>query len=160
MADSMSEIQMHLFLSIVILMLLLRFFGVTPGLFDTALFSCISLPATYALTYYHREAYRVGRFVIKKKPEPVRLWSYEFAALIMSYIMGYMVFTALSGSTDYITFTSAFISAQLMRLLCLVLVRSLKNLGVDITHPVVVVLVSLSVAAVGFVGLSMIFSLL
>jgi len=150
--------QLHLFLSIIILMLLLRFFGVAPELFDTALFSCISLPATYALAYYHARAYRMGRFVVSKKPEPARLWSYEVVALLTSFVMGYIVFAALSGSTDLITFTSAFITVQVMRLLTLLITSRLKDMGVDIQHPAVVMLVSLSTAAIGLIGLTLFFS--
>ena len=150
--------QIHLFLSIIILMLLLRFFAVAPELFDVALFSCISMPATYALAYYHARAYRTGMFVVKKKPEPVRLWSYEVIALLMSFAMGYMVFAALSGSTDYITFGASFITVQIMRLLTLLISSHLKNMGVDIQHPAVVMVVSLSIAAIGLVGLSLLFS--
>jgi len=150
--------QLHLFLSIIILMLLLRFFGAAPELFDTALFSCISMPATYALAYYHARAYRTGRFVIKKKPEPTRLWSYEIIALLTSFVMGYLVFVALSGSTDLIMFASAFITVQVMRLLTLLISSHLKNMGVDMQHPAVVMLVSLSTAAIGLVGLSLFFT--
>lgn len=153
-------VQLHLFLSIVMLMLMLRFFGVAPDLFDSAIFACISLPATYAMTYYSREAYRVGKFVVKKKPEPVRFWSYELVALLTSFVMGYMVFVALTGSTDYITFGSAFITAQIMRILTNMLVSSLKEMGVDVMHPCIVVLISLSIAAIGFIGLSIIFTFL
>ena len=150
--------QLHLFLSLLILMLLLRFFATTPELFDVALFSCISMPATYALAYYHARAYRMGKFVIKKKPEPVRLWSYEVAALLMSFAMAYLVFVALSGSTDYITFGAAFITVQVIRLLTLLISSHLKNMGVDIQHPAVVMPVSLSIAVIGLVGLSLFFS--
>jgi len=150
--------QLHLFLSIIILMLLLRFFAVAPELFDVALFSCISMPATYALAYYHARAHKMGRYVTKKKPEPIRLWSYEVVALLMSFIMGYLVFVALSGSTDYITFGAAFITVQIMRLLIILVSSNLKNLGVDIQHPAVVMIISLSMAAIGLVGLTMFFS--
>ena len=150
--------QLHLFLSIILLMLLLRFFAIAPELFDVALFSCVSMPATYALTYYHARMYRAGRFVVKKKPEPVRMWVYEAVALLTSFMMGYVVFAALSGSTDYVTFGAAFITVQVMRLLILLITRHLRSVGIDIQHPVVVLLTSLSTAAAGLVGLSMIFS--
>ncbi|RLF08512.1 MAG: hypothetical protein DRJ60_00175 [Thermoprotei archaeon] len=150
--------QLHLFLSIIILMLLLRFSAVAPEPFDVALFSCISMPATYALTYYHARAHRMGRFVARKKPEPTRLWSHELAALMMSFAMSYIVFAALSGSTNYITFGAAFITVQVMRLLILLVTSHLKNMGVDIQHPIVILLVSLSVAAVGVAGLSITFA--
>jgi len=150
--------QLHLFLSIIILMLLLRFFGVTPELFDVALFSCISMPASYALTYYHARIYRAGKYVVRKTPESLRLWSYETTALLMSFMMGYMVFIALSGSTDIVAYAAAFIAVQTMRIAILIVARNLKNLGVDIQHPVVVTLISVFTAAVALVGLTFFFS--
>ena len=152
--------QLHLFLSIILLMLLLRFFGVAPEMFDVALFSCVSMPATYALTYYHARAYRMGRFVIKKKPEPIRMWIYETVALLTSFIMGYIVFAALAGSMDLITFASAFITVQLMRLLIMYITSHLRSMGVDIQHPGIVMLISLSVAAISLIGLNLFFSIL
>jgi len=151
--------QLHLFLSIVLLMLLLRFFGVAPEMFDVALFSCVSMPATYALAYYHARAYRMGRFVIKKKPEPIRMWTYETVALLMSFVMGYIVFAALSGSTDLITFASAFVTVQIMRILIVYITGHLRTMGVDIQHPAIVMLVSLSIAAVALIGLNIFFSI-
>ena len=150
--------QLHLFLSIIIMMLLMRFFATAPELFDQALFSCISMPATYALTYYHARAYRMGKFVVKKTPEPVRLWTYELAAMIMSYVMGYIMFLAMSGSSDCMIFSIAFATVQLMRLLIIMLTGNLRNMGVDIQHPVVVMLISLSIALVSLVVLSLFFS--
>ena len=152
--------QLHLFLSIIILMLMLRFFAIAPELFDVALFSCISMPASYALAYYHARAYRTGRFVIRKEPEPIRLWIYEVVALLMSFIMGYLVFVALSGSTDVITFGAAFITVQIMRVLTIIITSNMRNMGVDIQHPAVVIVTSLSIAAIGLVGLALFFSVL
>ena len=152
--------QLHLFLSIVILILLLRFFSSSPALFDEALFSCISMPATYTLAYYHARAYVAGSFVVRKHPEPMRLWSYEVAALLSSFAMAYLVFAALSGSTDLITFGAAFSTVQIIRLLVLIVTSHLRDMGVDVQHPIVVVLTSLSVATVGLVGLALFFTLL
>ena len=152
--------QLHLFLSIVLLMLLLRFFGVAPEMFDVALFSCVSMPATYALTYYHARVYRTGKFVVKKKLEPMRVWTYETAALLMSFIMGYMVYAALSGSTDIITYGAAFVTVQIMRILILIITRELRMLGVDVQHPAMVTLISLSTSMVALIGLNIFFSLL
>jgi len=152
--------QLHLFLSIILLMLLLRFFGVTPEMFDVALFSCVSMPATYALAYYHARVYKMGRFVVKKKPEPIRVWTYETVALFMSFIMGYMVYVALSGLTDLITYGAAFVTVQIMRVLILFITRELRMLGVDVQHPAVVILISLSTSLVALIGLNIFFSLL
>lgn len=151
---SLGNENLHLFLSIIVLILLLRLFSVVPTLFDTALFSCISMPAMYAMTYYH---YRVrkefGRFVVKRNK--LELWGYEVIALITSFVMGYLVFTALTGSYDYVTYGSAFIVVQLMRLVVVSVTKSLKNMGVDVNHPLVVVLVSVLVALIGLLGLTL-----
>jgi len=152
--------QLHLFLSIIILMLFLRFFASGEDLFTTALFSCVSMPVTYTLTYYKYRAYSTGAFVTRKNPEQVRVWAYECVALAMSFVMGYLVFTALSGSTDVAVFTSAFLSSQVMRVGVIAEAKMLKNLGVDIQHPFVVFISSLSVAAVGFAVLSLVLSVL
>lgn len=150
--------QLYLFLSIIMLMLLLRFFAVAPKAFDVALFSCVSMPATYALTYYSSRAYREGKFVVRKTPEPVKFWTYEAVALLMSYIMGYVVFVALSGMLDYVLFTAAFMVVQVMRLLIVFLVRMFRDLGIDVQHPVMVLLTALGVASISFIGLSLVFS--
>jgi len=146
--------NLHLFLSIVILILLLRLFAIAPTLFDTALFSCISMPAMYAMTYYHYHARRgYGRFVVRR--DKLELFGYEMAALITSFIMGYLVFTALTGSYDLITYSSAFVAVQLMRVMVMYMVRSLRGMGVDVNHPLIVVLVSVMVALIGLVGLAL-----
>ena len=151
---SLGNENLHLFLSIIVLILLLRLFSVVPTLFDTALFSCISMPAMYAMTYYHYHARKeFGRFVVKRNK--LELWGYEVVALITSFVMGYLVFTALTGSYDYVTYSSAFIVVQLMRLVVVSVTRSLKNMGVDVNHPLVVVLVSVLVALIGLLGLTL-----
>lgn len=153
-------LQLHLFLSIIMLILILRFFEVAPALFDTALFSCISMPATYAMAYYHSRLYREGKFVLRKRPSPERAWMYELVALITSYGMGYMVFVALSGSYDYVTFTIAFATVQFMRVIISVALSHLKATGVDVQRPAVVLLVSLAMATATSVALALAFSAL
>jgi len=159
-ASLIEETQLHLFLSIVLLMLLLRFFGAVPPMYDVALFSCVSMPATYALAYYHARMYRTGKFVIKKKPEPIRIWIYETIALLTSFIMGYMVFVALTGLTDIILYGSAFIAVQLMRVTILFIARNLKLMGIDIRHPVIVVLISSCTSLIALIGLNIFFAIL
>jgi len=152
--------QLHLFLSIIALILLLRLFGVSTDTFDIALFSCVSMPATYALTYYHARIYRVGRFVTKKTSEPLRIWTYEVAALVTSYVMGYMVYVALSGISDVATYSIAFVVVQTMRIAIFFMARHLRALGVDIQHPAVVMLIALSTAVLALVGLTLLFAVL
>ncbi|RLG50053.1 MAG: hypothetical protein DRN90_00320 [Thermoproteota archaeon] len=155
MSDTLAEVtHIHLFLAIILLMLLLKLFNIAYPLFDTALFACISTPASYTLAYYHARAYKIGKFVREKNPETVRLWSYELVALLVSFIMGYTVFVALTGSTDYIVFSAAFITVQIMRCVTIIMVRNLAKMGVDVQHPGIVVLVALSVASLGLIGLS------
>jgi len=146
--------EVHQFMSIVILMLLVRLFNVASDLFSIALISCISMPATYAMAYYNFKA-QGDTFVLKKNPEHVRIWVYEVIALSFSFVMGYIVFAALSGSLDYVVFTVAFMTTQLMRLLTLVVTKYMRNMGIDIQQPIIVTIVSLSVALVGFVGLAL-----
>jgi len=149
--------QLHLFLSIIILMLLLRLFAVSPEAFDVALFSCVSMPVTYTLAYYRARARLAGRFVVKKRPEPVRAWAYETTALLTSFAMGYVVYAALSGSTDLAVYGAAFVTVQMMRLLVLFTTRQLGAV-VDVQHPLAVMLVSLSTSLVALVALSLFFS--
>jgi len=152
---ALASTELHQFLSIIVLMLLVRLFNVASDLFSIALISCISMPATYALTYYNLKAQGVGKFVIRKNPEPIRTWMYETIALLSSFVMGFIVFVALSGSLNYMVFVVAFITTQVMRLLTLVITRYMWNMGIDIQHPILAVLVSLSVALVGLVGLTL-----
>ena len=153
-------LQLHLFLSIIMLILVLRFFEVAPALFDTALFSCISMPATYAMAYYHSRLYREGKFVLRKRPSPERVWAYELIALIASYGMGFMVFVALSGVYDYVAFTIAFATVQFMRVAISVVLSHLRAIGVDVQRPAIVLLVSLAMSTITSVLLALAFSAL
>jgi len=159
--DRDESISLHLFLSIVFLILLLKVFNTSvPESFISALFACVSMPATYALSYYHAQAYRTGKFVIKKHPEPTRMWLYELIALLTSFGMGFLVFVALSDGTtsDLPIYLSAFVTTQIMRLTLLFTVNQLRMAGVDVQHPLVVVLIALATSLLTLVSLRVIFS--
>ena len=144
-------IELHLFLSILFLMLLLRLIGITPMLLDVALFSCVSTPAMYALMYYHKKAkapIKMGKFIVKKSIEPMEAWQYEFLSLVMSYAMGLMVFIAFTNTLDLAVYTIAFIAVQAMRLLTILITRRLKAIGINVQHPLTTTLASLLVATI------------
>jgi len=141
--------DLHLFLSIVFLVLLLRLFPIAPPYFDLALFSCVSLPAMYALSYYR--ARLAKRFVKARSLEyEVRELSYEAVALVMSYATGLAVYVALYGVADIGTYTVAYIIVQGMRCFVSWMCRNLSNAGIDVARPSVVLLVAGTTATIFF----------
>jgi len=136
--DSLSDL--YLFLSIIFLAFLSRFLAAGLADFSSALFACISVPATYSLVYYRRRAKRM-RFVEPKGEAAVaelgRLWIYELVAVLASYATAYVVFVASTGLMDLFLFTLAFFTAQGLRLFILVLIRLLRALKIDASNPLV-----------------------
>jgi len=156
--------QIHLFLSIILLLLLTRFWGLVPDTFGEALFACISMPALYAMSYYTTRRYREvkGTFVKKKTGEPVYIgrrvdWTSEIIAILSSYFMGFIVFASFTGTWDIITYTIAFFSIQLMRLIIVEISMEAQKLGMDIQHPLMIVLISLTSATLVLLVLTGIF---
>jgi len=138
---SMPQVDLHLFLSVIFLSLMLRLLGASE-LVVTALFSCISMPVSYTFSYF---TYGRRRFVEKKTRGWIDLRN-ESAALISAYATGFLVFAALSGSFDYTVYTLAFSATLLMRLILLATARRLLDAGVDIYNPIIVLMMSLSAA--------------
>jgi len=156
--------QIHLFLSIILLLLLTRFWGLVPDTFGEALFACISMPALYAMSYYTTRRYREvkGTFVKKRTGEPVYIgrrvdWTSEIIAILSSYFMGFIVFASFTGTWDIITYTIAFFSIQLMRLIIVEISMEAQKLGMDIQHPLMIVLISLTSATLTLLVLTGIF---
>jgi len=156
--------QIHLFLSIILLLLLTRFWGLVPDTFGEALFACISMPALYAMSYYTTRRYREvkGTFVKKRTGEPVYVgrrvdWTSEIIAILSSYFMGFIVFASFTGTWDIITYTIAFFSIQLMRLIIVEISMEAQKLGMDIQHPLMIVLISLTSATLVLLVLTGIF---
>ena len=159
--------QIHLFLSIILLLLLTRFWGLVPDTFGEGLFACISMPALYAMSYYTTRRYREvkGTFVKKKTGEPVYVgrrvdWTSEIIAILSSYFMGFIVFASFTGTWDVITYTIAFFSIQLMRLIIVEISMEAQKLGMDIQHPLMIVLISLTSATLTLLVLTGIFYLI
>jgi len=135
------------FLSIFFIIFLIRVFEIVPfDVFTTALFSCISMPAMYALTYYYRREFV---FVVSKKQHRLHeFWAREFYALILSFLIGFLAFIALTGSFDVFIFSLAYICVHVLRILFSVLLPFLKHRYVDVEHPVVVVVISIIVSII------------
>ena len=150
--------QTHLFLAIVILILLSRLFGISPPLFDVALFSCVSTPVTYSIAYYSSRAYRVGRFITAKTPRMERVWLYEVIALTLSLFIGWLVFLAFAPVPDFATYFLAFVLVQVMRVVAVAFVKMLDALGVSYAHPLVALLVAFVIAMFGFAIVFLLFS--
>jgi len=159
--DSLTDL--YLFLSIIFLAFLARLLGAGLDDFSSALFACISVPATYSLVYYRRRIRR-RRFVESKEGTSVielgRLWVYELIAVLASYATAYIVFVASTGLTDLFLFTLAFFTAQALRLFIIVVTRLLKALKIDVSHPLVMFFVSFLVSLLFFTLLCVFFSYL
>lgn len=152
--------QIHVFLSIITLMFLLRL--MTPALPESlfiAMLSCISAPSTYALAYYSLKSYKPGRFVSRKNPEPARMWRYEVSGLLIGFAVSFLMYYALGG-VDYVSFTASFIVVQVMRALIALTVGFLGDRGVDVHHPLVILLVSGSSSLIGLLLLESLYTLL
>jgi len=160
--QTISEVtQLHLFLSIILLLLMTRFWGLVPDTFGEALFACISMPALYAMTYYTTRRYRrvKGSFVRRKTGEPAYIgkrvdWTSELVAIITSYFMGFIVFVSFTGTWDIVTYTIAFLSIQLMRVIIVELSLQLQRIGMDIQHPLSLLLISLTSATISLLVLT------
>lgn len=132
----------HFFFSLILTLFFLKAFSIAPPTLDVALFACISAPATYAMSYYTRQP----KYVLGKKP--VHAWWVEFEALLMSFIMGYVMYTALTEAPVAYVYVLAFILTQFARLLLVAEASLLEGLGVDIGHPLVVLAMATSTALI------------
>ena len=155
--EDIASNQLQLYLSIIFLLIFLRLITILPSGFDVAIFSCVSLPATYASAYYRARPYK--RFVVKKGKEKVEYYRFsletETIALIISFILAYLTFVAFAGFTleYFYIFILTFLVVQIMRftsiLLLILLGIFLKKYGIDVRHPVVTLVTSAISACFG-----------
>jgi len=149
------QANLYLFLSIMVLALLARITGLSE-LFTVALLSTIALPVTYALSYYYERGAREEFIFVKRKGGPARPTAglgrlgRSLAAVISGYATGFVVFAALSGSLDLLTYTFAYAVVMLMRA---VIAHSLPFVAkiVDVESPAALMLVSLFTAILAYV---------
>jgi len=142
-------VDLYLFLSIVFLILFTKLLGF-PEAFSIALFSTISMPAMYSFMYYYRKHLTDTGIFVKPKDyriRGIRAAYRSFAAVLTSFVMGFIVFAALSGSTDIVIYTLAFIVTFVMRTALYILLPVLTSY-VDIENPAIVMLTSLAVASI------------
>jgi hypothetical protein len=148
------QANLYLFLSIMVLALLARITGLSE-LFTVALLSTVTLPVTYALSYYYERGPREFTFVKRRGGGPARptaglgRFGRSLAAVISGYATGFVVFAALSGSLDLLTYTLAYAVAMLMRA---VIAHSLPFVAkfVDVESPAALMLVSLFTALLAY----------
>jgi len=134
--DRESIVQLYLFMSIIFLSLLVRLFISDSSLFIDAIFATMYTPVVYTMSYYTKQArMSEGEYVKRKKPEFSRLIMYELVALIASYMVGYLMFYALTLQTDYYIYTVAYVTSQTMRIMNLAIIRMFKRLDIDPSHP-------------------------
>ncbi|MCC6055262.1 MAG: hypothetical protein LM583_01105 [Desulfurococcaceae archaeon] len=140
-------VDLYLFLSIVFLILFTKLLGF-PEVFSIALFSTTSMPAMYSFMYYYRKPL-TGIFVKPKDYRVIKIRAAyrSLAAVLTSFVMGFIVFAALSGSTDIAIYTLAFIVTFIMRVALYILLPVLASY-VDIENPAIVMLTSLAVASI------------
>jgi len=138
-------VDLYLFLSIVFLILFTRLLGI-PEAFSIALFSTTSMPAMYSFMYYYRKP-AIGFFVKPKNHRiiEIRVAYKSLAAILTSFVTGFIVFAALSGSTDIIVYTLAFLVTSIMRIVLYLLLPVLAR-HVDVESPVIAMLTSLAIA--------------
>jgi len=149
------QANLYLFLSIMVLALLARITGLSE-LFTVALLSTITLPVTYALSYYYKRGAREEFIFVKRKGGgPARPTTglgrlgRSLAAVISGYATGFVVFAALSGSLNLLAYTLAYAVAMLMRA---VIAHSLPFVAkfVDVESPAALMLVSLFTALLAY----------
>ncbi len=141
--------QVYLLTSILILSLLIRLFLADAQVIIDAMFATMSTPVIYTMSYYMREARRAegGEFVKRKKPSLSRMVTYEIAAMIASYMTGFIVFYSLSGVADYYTYTIAYLLSQTLRAVVHCIIRAYEALGADPGHPLLMLVGAVAAAA-------------
>lgn len=142
--------QIYLQLSLAFLLLLIRLLPLLPPSFADAILSCTSLPVAYALTLI-REV-RVRRYVKRRgiageAIELLNIWLYEFSAVLLAFIVGYVMYIAFTGYTDIVTFSLAFATALLLRVFTVITITELERAGIDPEHPAVIFAASFLLAA-------------
>jgi len=142
--------QLYLFTSLIVLSLLVRLFVPKASLFIDAVYATISTPVVYTMTYYTRQMREVGEFVRRKKVPLARQITYELAALTASYMVGFFMFYALTGSTNHFVYSIAYVASQTMRVMNLALIEGFERLGADSEHPFLVMCGAIVTAFIHF----------
>jgi len=145
-------VDLCLFLSIVFLILFTRLLGF-PDTFSTALFSTISTPVMYSIAYYYRKP-ATGYFVKPKNHRVVRFRAAyrSLVATLTSFAIGFIVFAALSGSTNIAVYTVAFLVTWLQRTALYYMLSAVAE-HIDIESPIAHVVVSALTALMALVVL-------
>jgi hypothetical protein len=138
-------VDLYLFLSIVFLILFTRLLGF-PDTFSIALFSTISTPVMHSIAYYYRKLV-TGYFVKPKDHRVVRFRAAyrSLVASLTSFVTGFIVFVALSGSTDIVMYSLAYVVTWVMRATIYFLLPVLAN-SIDIENPAIIMIVALAIA--------------
>lgn len=139
MRERGSLAQLYLFMSIIFLSLLARVMFPDSTLFIDGIYACMSTPVVYTMSYYMRQAGEGGgEFVRRRRPEPRRAATYEAAALLASYMVGYFMFYAMTGAADLVVYTVAYAISQTMRAANSLVIKMFEALGLDPSHPLFV----------------------
>ena len=150
------SVNLYLFMSIFILAFLTRIAGIPLEGFTEGLIASISMPVMYVLAYYrNRDVYR---FVKPKSGAGlvVRSWVKEFATLVSGFVVGFLIFMAITSSFNILAYSIAYVCVHAMRLL-LALILPILARRVDIGNPAVLMTTSL---VVSLITLTMLFLLL
>ena len=121
----------------------------------------LSLPVVYTVKTYQRRIYlRKGKYFALRKEWEERIVD-EIALLIMSIVVGYALFVSFGGR-DFRWFLTGFSSAWALRLFTFRVVDRLKDAGIPVEKPPVILIIGYILGMVigSFVGLvfSIIFS--
>jgi hypothetical protein len=139
------EVNLYLFMSIFILAFLTRIIRIPVEGFTEGLLASVSMPVTYVLAYYGRP---VEYAFVKTKGGVVlnaRSWAREYLAVVSSFIVGFLIFMAITSSFNILAYTLAYISVQAMRLMLALIIPALSR-HVDVGDPAVVMITSLGVS--------------
>lgn len=139
-----SSVTLHLYLTVILLAIFARFLVRAPDTLVVALLSCVSMPATYSLSYQERQA---PKFVTYADGSLLRDHKRGLLALLTSYAFGFLVFVAISGMLDFAIFTFAFAVVLAAKLILSTVIRKLGEEGFDADSPVIVLLSSSTVAS-------------
>jgi hypothetical protein len=152
------SINLYLFMSIFILAFLTRIAGIPLEGFTEGLLASISMPVMYVIAYYkNRDVYRFVKPKSALAPILVaRSWVKEFATLVSGFVVGFLIFMAITSSFNIMAYFIAYVCVHAMRLL-LTLILPILARRVDIGNPAVLMTTSL---VVSLITLTMLFLLL
>ena len=144
---SVEEVNLYLFMSIFILAFLTRIAGIPLEGFTEGLIASISMPVMYVLAYYKNK--NTYRFVKPKSGAGLvaRGWVKEFVALVSGFVVGFLIFMAITSSFNILAYSTAYVCVHAMRLLLAVVLPVLAR-RVDVGNPAVLMITSLGVSLV------------